>query len=535
MSMNKPKFNPNQPFDVAKPKFDPSQPFQGKDQDISELESGLRGLAQGASFGFSDEITGAIESALSNKSYEQARNESRAAYKDAEEANPISYNAGNIGGAAATAFIPGLGEMNIAKAAALGGVSGLGASSEDSVGGQLIDTAKGAGIGAAVGKIADIASPYVSKGISKLSSSANDTAERLAARSLGAERGTIKKLGQDKVQELGRYALDEGLITPLSSTDDIIERNLAKKAAGSSKMNEVYSAIDDAGKSSFNPLEVATKVDEKIGDFYRSPINRGETNQLENTLESILMRGEGNIPLSEAQILKQELGKVANWKNNINITDKERMARDAYGIVSSHIDDAVESGAKEIGSDGLLETLKQGKQLYGNAKGADELLTNKLAREQGNKLFGLTDSIATGSAATAVGPTGLLAFPAKKVIESYGPQSAAIALDKVSKALLKSPQMSAVYKSNPMLFQKIASKFESSLFGQPMAAETPENSAEQKAPIEKNDLIQRTQGSRYSKLLQDAAARGDQSFNAAHFVLSRRDPEYRKQIGASEK
>ena len=64
------------------------------DLEVSQLESGLRGAAQGASLGFSDEITGAIESLLSEKSYEQARDESRRNYKQAQEQNPISFGTG---------------------------------------------------------------------------------------------------------------------------------------------------------------------------------------------------------------------------------------------------------------------------------------------------------------------------------------------------------------------------------------------------------------------------------------------------------
>ena len=40
---------------------------------IGKLESGLRGLAQGVSMGFADEITGALESAFTDKTYKQSR------------------------------------------------------------------------------------------------------------------------------------------------------------------------------------------------------------------------------------------------------------------------------------------------------------------------------------------------------------------------------------------------------------------------------------------------------------------------------
>lgn len=321
--------------------------------------------------------------------------------------------------------------------------------------------------GQVIGKGLEVAAPYIKRGAEAVGDKTKTLANRFGARALGAERGTIKKLGAEKVDELGRYALDEGLLSPLASTDDVIARNAAKQAEGAAKMNQVYSAIDDAGESTFNPLNVAGKVDESIGGFYRSPINRGETNQLENTLESILMRGDKNIPLTEAQALKQELGKVANWQNKVTISDKERMAREAYGIVSKAIDDAAESGAAAIGKEGLEDVLKQGKQLYGNSKGAEELLTNKLAREQGNKLLGITDwgVLGAGSAATAV-TGGAAALPtlatvaAKKGLEKYGAQNAALGLNNISKMLLRSPKMVKLLQENPAAFQSLAKSIE---------------------------------------------------------------------------
>src|SRR5688572_29503375 len=60
----------------------------------SEVESAARGFAQGASFGFADEISGGVESLIGDKTYKQARNESRENFKKAQEANPGSFVAG---------------------------------------------------------------------------------------------------------------------------------------------------------------------------------------------------------------------------------------------------------------------------------------------------------------------------------------------------------------------------------------------------------------------------------------------------------
>lgn len=151
--MSKPKFNPNLPYEATKPKFDPSQPFETA-EDVSQLESAIRGIVQGVSLGFADEITGALEAAISDKTYAQARDESRKKYEEAKASNPITYGAGEIGGAIGTALIPGLGGATLGKLTLQGAAQGLGNSKADltdptldNMGRAAVDTAIGAGTG----------------------------------------------------------------------------------------------------------------------------------------------------------------------------------------------------------------------------------------------------------------------------------------------------------------------------------------------------------------------------------------------------
>ncbi len=474
--------------------FDAYPDDKQQEPSVSQLESGARGVAQGASFGFADEATGVLEAAkdwLANDpkgfmaNYQKHRDESRANYKAAEGANPTSYMAGQFGGALAPAILSG--GTSIPALAAQGAAQGLGASEADLTQGDVSGAARDAAIGSAIGGAAGVAGEAISKipfgkAANYVSEKLGEGAERLAARGLGAERGTIKKLGDQKIREAGRYALDEGITTPFASTDDMIARNAVLKKGAGEEMGQVYKTIDDAGASTFNPLDVASKVDDKIGGFYRSPINRGETNQLENTLESILMRGDQNLPLTEAQALKEELGKVANWKNKLTVTDKERMARDAYGVVSEAIDQATETGAKQIGVEGIEDTLKNAKGLYGKSKVAEELLENKQAREQGNRLFGLSDSIIAGGSLAAAPMSGglslstVIPLAAKKGFEKYGINTGAVIADNLSNIVAKAPQ----------------------LLG------------------------------KFAKPLEAASARGGNSLAATHFILQQINPEYRK-------
>lgn len=451
-------------------------PQQAK-QNISQSESALRGAAQGASLGFADEATGTME-ALWNKAqgnpqafgelYSQYRDESRQAFSESQQANPKSYLAGEVGGGVATAFIPGMAvakgakaASTLGKAAKIGGAMGAGYSEGQNVG----EVAKDVAIGATTGALTSFAMPFVGKKLASTGVKLKDSAEKFASRALGGERGTIKKLGKKKIQGLGRQALDEKILSPGANTEQLIARNEALKSKGASQMKEVYEAIDKKGKSTFNPRKVAEKVEDELGDFYRSPINASETAQLERTLESIKMRGRKNISLKDAQTLKKEIGRVANWKNNLNITEKEKMARTTYKIVSNAIDEAADKGSKGLGKANLKLKLQHGKKLYSKGKDTEQLLINKQARDEGNKLVGLTDwGLLGGSLPLAAYSGGMsipataLAFGAKKIGEKYGLQTTAIGLDKISKQLAKSPELAKRLAKNTVGIQQLTTK-----------------------------------------------------------------------------
>lgn len=135
-----------------------------KEPYVPNLESGLRGLAQGGTMGFADELTGGAEAGmdalssmdLSNlvQNYQKYRDQTRDLYKQAQEADPAAYGAGEIGGAIASSIIPigkavGVGGK-IAQSAALGGLASTGTSEASSPEELALDAAKGAALGGGI-------------------------------------------------------------------------------------------------------------------------------------------------------------------------------------------------------------------------------------------------------------------------------------------------------------------------------------------------------------------------------------------------
>jgi hypothetical protein len=124
------------------------------------VESAARGVAQGITANFADEISGGLEAAFTSKTYKQARDESRAAYGEAQKDNPLAYGAGEIGGGLAGVLLPGSGlairgaglAANAVRGAAYGAASALGGSETEAAErpGDLLEEAGQGALGGAV-------------------------------------------------------------------------------------------------------------------------------------------------------------------------------------------------------------------------------------------------------------------------------------------------------------------------------------------------------------------------------------------------
>ena len=172
----------------SQPVSQPSPPPQ-----VSKTESALRGGAQGLSFGFADEATARLESITKDIPYEKALEETRAAYRQAQEANPITYTGSEFAGGALTSLIPGIGQAatgaKLGRLAAIGAgtgaLSGLGMSEGQDIG----EIARDVGIGGALGG----ALPVLGRGIAKATQSLKPVADEAIKKSLTGFTGKTER------------------------------------------------------------------------------------------------------------------------------------------------------------------------------------------------------------------------------------------------------------------------------------------------------------------------------------------------------
>lgn len=517
--------------------------------DVGQGESFIRGLGQGVSFGFADEIAGGLEALLSEKTYEQARNESRRAYADAQKANPITYGAGEIGGAIGTAFVPGLGALNAAKGARAATVIGKGAlqgaitsaglSEADNAKDLAIDTAIGAGVGGAAGAagkyVLDPALDFVSKGVVQpLARQAGEVAD-VAMSPFYNPDGKFNKA----VSKVG------GLLTGVD--DEAILRQIQRPAqtAVAEKSDEfAYNTGLKAVSHVDNVLHTrGTLVNKRGREFLKNRADESFSDPIKDIAGNISEFLEAHKPSpkgfsalsdDEISLLKEMKSKMGGDEFTGEDVFKFRQYLDFVERLAGKYDKEgkgpfvrflkVLRGKVDGVLDGADRGLDYANLQYANAKRDVDLLRpfTDESRAEGlvNNLYGKNKTAKQKAAEHLFKDSrgqeildSIKDISANKAFENAkGPAGSEFGLRQLGGALLTGglsiPVTSpSAWKHGSRAFGRL----QSTLSGNPERL------------------------GKYAKVLLDAAQRGNKALATTHFILQQRDPEYRKRIQELEK
>ena len=283
--------------------------------EISKTESAIRGGAQGLSMGFADEATARLESITKGVPYEQALQESREAYKQAQEAIPITYTGSEIVGGIAPTFIPGIGQAvtgaKLGKLATIGAgtgaLSGLGYSEGKDIG----EVARDVGIGGALGgALPVIGSKLFPKKLqSEINKKASETVTQEASQATGKEI-TQATVGQAAKREgIPLKELEKSLQNAQSSAD----QNLGAKL---SQADELISTLTGKKESLINFLRQNPEKSKQIAEITN-------TAQSSDELARILTEYATKNPTRRQGIEAATKGKKILQESNINILNQD--------------------------------------------------------------------------------------------------------------------------------------------------------------------------------------------------------------------
>lgn len=281
----------------------------GNDTNPTMINSAARGLSQGLTLGWFDEMVGAGKASADylgqvfygnegetntndwTSSYEKHRDDERRKNREASETNPWSYGISEFAGTVIPSVATGPGASALSRAALAatsGGISGLGTSNADSVQGLADDAAFGAALGGGLSLGGDAVISGIKKGYNsilkpttaKIGQLLTGVDDQAILRQVERPYQSIAAEGDDFVQKLSLIAQEEV---------DNLQRGLGENV---NKANRRFTHDfgDDLATNE------STLASAKIGDFLHqntpskkgwSSLSEKETSFLEDLSEKL--------------------------------------------------------------------------------------------------------------------------------------------------------------------------------------------------------------------------------------------------------
>lgn len=255
-------------------------------EEMSQLEAGVRGAAQGLTFDFADEIAGAAQAGVGalqgeegslSELYKKYRDEQRRQMEQASEEFPVTYYGSDVAAGVLPALLTGgaTAAASVGKAVAkgatkgalkesakqaakvgakVGAATGLGASEAETLPEMAQDVAVGGALGAGLGAV----TPLASKVISKAGSGVKKAGEAVSEFIPGAE---AIELGY-KAGKKGIKLSEEGIRGSIKEYSEKLHKDIVKKMTkeGLDKKRAIEIADDigvriDAGESVQNVMD----------------------------------------------------------------------------------------------------------------------------------------------------------------------------------------------------------------------------------------------------------------------------------------
>lgn len=379
-------------------------------------------------FGFSDEIGGALKSAFSEKTYEQERDAIRESDRRAKEASPLAFGLGDILGGVATAAIPVAGALGAAgrvagtgaklvsgagRAAALGAVEGAaqgtGYSEKSDLAGILGDAATGAAVGGVVG---GVAGKFAGKAIQaaperaakQFAQDITEGAMPTFRRRFVGKPEYVEKTAQ--ILEADRPFMAAAKKSP-TEAKEIAETRLQELGP---QTKPIYQRIDE--KAGATPLaEFTAHMDGEITKASKpgNELLRDSLSEVKDNFVNAFGKQE-TVPTQEVRdwvtrLLKQQQKTMGGLNETAAFDLKSQLHEVASDFLRKRLDN-VAAQAPDLADDvGKLRDLNQKIAVYAHA---DELMGHKATREfwKPTSLSAMLDEKSRGAAAIIGGIAG---------------------------------------------------------------------------------------------------------------------------------
>ena len=481
----------------------PAQLEQPQQPQPRPVEAAVTGFGQAATLGFLPQIQAAVGQVLPDPSagvdeelaaqgftieqdpetYTQARDAFIRRNQKLAEENLAASAAGQVGGAVASGIATGgLGiaakgatlAQRAATAAKTGGLLGFLENPGDTEGevnplqirGRLGNAATGAITGAvAQGALEGVGA--VGKALKELPDTVKNFAELKAVKSSGAMLKDFRKLfDTGRANKAGRLLLDRNLVQAGDDVERIAKKVSILKNETGQQLGDIYSKVNDElldrkiidkmsrrqvarmQDSSLDMERVAEDLRRSIGKSLKGKAGmKAVLSRVDDELTTLASNGN-NLNASEVHKLRQSFDDLINF---------DKVSRDTPLLqqqfikirtdLNKRIQKRLDFFDDVFGSQKAKELRKLNSEFSTLAE-IDKVAADRIARENANQAFGLSEKIAGGAslaAGTAVGglPGGIVlagvgAFGAK-ALRKYGTAATASMGNKLAKTLANNP------------------------------------------------------------------------------------------------
>jgi hypothetical protein len=305
----------------------------------------------------------------------------------------------------------------------------------------------------------------IAKGAAPLATKARNVADLQAFRQSGA---MLKDFRKGRSEQIGRFMLDNRLFNVGDDFDDITKKARVFNENAGKRLDQIYSSVKERlpglkkRSTGFNPVRDKAKILSQVKDSLGDAEGSGRAvRRLSNYLTELGSKyGDQVLDPRIANDIKGAMDDLAGHARN-PLTRKPEVEKGftvARRAVEKMIAEDIDEIGKSMGKTDLSKSLRAANRDYGMSKEVFRIAKDRTDRENANRIFGLTDTIAgTAGAVTGYSQGGLedagigllMGTLANKGIRKYGPGLLSKGADVAGRGLLR---------VNPEIFQEIGAK-----------------------------------------------------------------------------
>lgn len=369
--------------------------------------------------------------------------------KQAATEHPGVSTAAEIGGGLLTAPFLGAGK-GMVGAARLG--AGLGAAQAAGSAQSLPEAIEDVGTAAVGGTVAYGAAKVGGAVATPMLQSLAETKAFKAAGSMLKDFRAAFAKDPQKINDLGRTMLNEGLVSPGDTVKSIANKAAVLKQKTGQEIGAVYNKVLDQitnhetqiapekimeiQAAGFHPEDQADSIKGMLAQKYKGSV--GSTAALADvgSIVDELGANGNNITPQHALDLKGQIDSHINWsKRSSELPLKQEMLKDVRGFIQDRLNSQVSLLDQALGTSQSKELLRLNK-LYGDVSQIAKISADRVLREGANQSFGMGDKLAAGIGGAIGGLPGAAAGGGlNEFARAYGNSLVATGADALSRGL----------------------------------------------------------------------------------------------------